>query len=221
MFRALSYLNKILPFSKKVKHYTGYLLPVVELVSWLGFAIWCLHLIYDAEAYSIFIVLGVMFVLLLTPTWFLIRDFLYGLFLKVQRKIEPDSKIEIGETKGVIIKTDYFTFDILNNDGSITTIPYNRIRAEIIKKSVANIHLEKQVITFSLPTKQDINKVLPQLKTTLINSPWVASSQKPIINNIIKENDYSVVDVIVYTLKKEYAEKVIEYVKTNFIEKLV
>lgn len=221
MFRALSYLNKILPFSKKVKHYTGYLLPVVELVSWLGFAIWCLHLIYDAEAYSIFIVLGVMFVLLLTPTWFLIRDFLYGLFLKVQRKIEPDSKIEIGETKGVIIKTDYFTFDILNNDGSITTIPYNRIRAEIIKKSVANIHLEKQVITFSLPTKQDINKVLPQLKTTLINSPWVASSQKPIINNIIKENDYSVVDVIVYTLKKEYAEKVVEYVKTNFIEKLV
>lgn len=221
MFRALSYLNKILPFSKKVKHYTGYLLPVVELVSWLGFAIWCLHLIYDAEAYSIFIVLGVMFVLLLTPTWFLIRDFLYGLFLKVQRKIEPDSKIEIGETKGVIIKTDYFTFDILNNDGSITTIPYNRIRAEIIKKSVANIHLEKQVITFSLPTKQDINKVLPQLKTTLINSPWVASSQKPIINNIIKENDYSVVEVIVYTLKKEYAEKVVEYVKTNFIEKLV
>jgi hypothetical protein len=220
MFRALAYLNRLLPFSKKVKHYTGYLLPVVELVSWTGFAIWCLHFIYEAEAYTVLIGLGVLIVLLLTPTWFLVRDFLYGLFLKIQRKIEPDSKIEIGKLKGVIVKTEYFTFDILNKDGSIITIPYNKIRSEIITKNAANIHLEKQFLHFKIPPGKDANKMLPQLKNTLINSPWVATSHEPIINKIITENNQTEVEVIVYMLKKEHTEKITEYVQKNFIDKI-
>jgi len=216
----LSYLNKILPLSKKLKHYTSYLLPVIELVSWMGFVIWCLHFIYESEAFSILIILAVLLILLIAPAWFLLRDFLHGMFLKIQRKIEIDTKIEIGELSGVIVKTDYFTFDIKTKNGNIDTIPYSKIRSEIITKNAANVHLEKQFISFSIPAKEDINKVIPQLKTTLINAPWVAASQEPIINNIRIEAGNSVIEVIVYMLKREYTEKIVEWVKKNLIDKI-
>lgn len=214
-FRVLSYLHKILPFSKKVKHFSGYILPVVELVSWLGFLIWCLRLIYAAEAYPTLIVLGVLIVLLLAPTWFLVRDFLHGLILKMQRKIEIDSKIQIGELKGTIVKTDYFTFDIKTADGNIKTIPYNKIRAEIISKNEANNNLERQTLSFQIQSKQDINQILAELKTTLINAPWVAASQEPTIKLINSEADNHFFEVVVFMLKKEHAGRIQEYVKQN------
>ena len=220
LFRILLYLNKILPFSKEFKHYSGYLLPIVELASWLGFIIWCLRYIYEAEAYTTLIILGILIVLLFAPAWFLVRDFLHGMLLKIQRKIEIDTKIEIGDLKGVIVKTDYFTFDIKTKNGNIDTIPYNKIRSEIITKNAANIHLEKQIVSFNIPIKEDINIIIPQLKTALINAPWVAASQEPLINNVRTESDKSIIEVIVYMLKKEHKEKIVDWVQKNFIDKI-
>jgi len=236
LFRALSYINKIMPFSKKTKHHSGYILPIVELIAWIGFAIWCLRLIYEFEAFTTLIILGIIIVLLMAPAWFLVRDFLYGMLLKIQRKIEIDAKIEIGDLKGVIVKTDYFTFDVKTKNGDIDTIPYNKIvktkngdidtipynkiRSEIITKNAANIHLEKQLISFKIPSKTDINRIIIELKTTIINAPWVAGSQEPIINVISSETGNYVIEAIVYVLKKEHAEKIVEYVERNFILKL-
>lgn len=219
-FRVLSYLRKILPVSKKMKHYSGYILPAIELVSWVGFLIWCLHLIYEAEEYPTLIVFGVLIVLLIAPTWFLVRDFFHGLLLKIQRKIEIDSKIEIGEISGKILKTDYFTFDIITDNGNIKTIPYGKIRSEIISKNAANNNLEKQTISFQIHSKQDINQILAGLKNTLINAPWVAALQEPSLNVISSKPESYLVDAIIYTLKKEYTAKIEAYVKSNFIEKM-
>jgi hypothetical protein len=219
-FRILSYLKKILPFSKTIKHYSGFILPVIELVSWLGFLIWCLHKIYQAEAYPTLVVLGIIIVLLLAPTWFLVRDFLFGLVLKIQRKIEIDSKIEIGELKGTIVKTDYFTFDIKTENEDIKTIPYNKIRAEIISKNVANNNLERQTLSFQIKSKQSITQILSELKITLINAPWVTGTQEPTINLVNSETDNYLIEAVVFILKKEHATKIEAYVKNNFIEKL-
>lgn len=218
LFRILSFLNRVLPFSKEVKHYTGYMLPVVELVSWLGFVIWCMRMIYEAHAYTTLIIFGILTLILIVPAWFLVRDFLYGMFLKIQRKIEINNRIEIGGIKGVVVKIDHFTFDIKTKNGNIDTIPYNKIRSKIISKNGENIHLEKQLISFTISSKQDINKLIPELKATLTNAPWVAASQEPIINEIRHETGKYVVDVFVYLIKNEHVENIREYVMKNFIQ---
>lgn len=216
-FRILSYLKKILPFSKNVKHFTGFILPVVELISWLGFVLWCLHLIYEAEAYSTLIVFGIIIVLFFAPAWFFVRDFLHGLQLKVQRKIEIDSKIEIGDLKGVVLKADYFTFDIKTEDGNIHTVPYNKIRSEIISKNASNIHLQKHSISFKIQSNQDMGLIIQNLKLTLINAPWVPASNEPTINLVAAETGNYLVEIIVYILKKEHGEMIKKYVRQNFI----
>lgn len=221
IFRILSYLKKILPFSKKTKHFTGFILPVVELISWFGFLLWCLNLIYKADSYSALFVFVILIALLFAPAWFFVRDFLHGLQLKIQRKIEPDSKLEIGNLKGVVLKTDYFTFDIKTGDGNIHTIPYNKIRTEIISKTASNIHLQKYCLSFQIQSKQDINQIITGLKLTLINAPWTAASQEPVVNITSSETNNYLLETVIYILKKEHAERIEEYVKQNFIAKIV
>jgi len=138
----------------------------------------------------------------------------------MQRKIEIGTKIEIGSLMGVIVKTDYFTFDIKTQNGNINTIPYNKIRSEVISKNAANIHLEKQLISFNIPIKEDVKLFIPKLKTTLINAPWVAVSQEPIINSVVGEPGNYVIEVFVYTLKKEHTEKIVDYLHKNFTGKM-
>ncbi len=216
-FRILSHLKKILPFPKNVKILTGFILPLVELITWIGYVLWCLHLIYEAEAYSTLIVFGILIVLLFAPAWFFVRDFLHGLQLKIQRKVEIDSKIEIGELKGVVLSADYFTFDIKSEDGNIHTIPYNKIRSEIISKNASNVHLKKYPISFQIQTKQDMDLIIQNIKRTLINAPWVAASYEPTVNLVSDEKGNYLVEIIVYILKKEHGEKIMEYVKQNLI----
>ncbi|GAB1451127.1 hypothetical protein MASR2M47_11830 [Draconibacterium sp.] len=220
LFRVLSHLKKILPFSHKIKHYASFILPVIELLSWLWFVLWCLHLIYRAEAYTTLIVFGVFIVLLFAPAWFLVRDFFFGLLLKIQRKIETDSKIEIGILKGVIVKADYFTFDIKTGDGNIKTIPYNKIRSEIVSKNAANNNLEKVAILFQIQSEHDIGQITAGLKSALINAPWAAATQDPIINIKHQVAGNYDIEAIVYVLKNEHTEKIRKYVKQNFIAEL-
>ncbi len=214
-YRILSFLNKKIPISLDSKHYTAVILPVAELLSWLGFIVWCIRQIYEAEAYATLIGVSVVILLLLLPSWYLIRDLILGIILVIQRKIELNTHVEIGDISGKIVKIDYFTFDIKTKEGNIETIPYSKIRSKVISKSGENINLEKQLICFTIPIQKNIDEAVEKLKLTVLNSPWVAASQQPIIKTINIVNEKHVIEVFVYLLKKDYVEKIRTYVNKN------
>jgi len=214
-FRGLTILVKILPFSRSTKLYTRYIMPVVELVLWVGFIMWTVRLMYEAYNTTALIVSGTLTILFIVPMWFLIRDFLNGVIMKVQRKIDLGNTIEIEGIKGVVIKAGHLSFDIRTKDGSIKTIPYNKVMSRIISKQGSNVNLDSQVISFRVDSSNDIDLVTAGLRATLTNAPWVAASQEPIINNVRKESGEYIVDVVVYILKQEHVQKIKDYVTSK------
>lgn len=214
-YRILWFLNKRAPISNESRHYISVILPIAELLTWLGFVIWCIRFMYEAEAHVMLITTAVIILLLVIPSWFLIRDLIFGIFLVIQRKIELNTGIEVGDISGKIVKVGYFTFDIKSKDGNIDTIPYSKIRSEVITKSGENINLEKQLVSFTLPATKSTDEAVEQLKIILLSSPWVAASQQPIVKNITHENDVYIIDVFIYLLKKDYVEKIRDYVNIS------
>lgn len=214
-YRILSFLNKRVPISTETRHYLTVVLPIAELLTWLGFVVWFIRLMYEAEAHVMLITIAVIILLLIIPSWFLIRDLIFGILLVFQRKVELNTRIEVGKISGKIIKVGYFTFDIKSQDGNIETIPYSKIQSEVITKTGENINLEKQLIRFTLPATKSIEETVEELKITLLSSPWVAASQEPIVKNIMHENDAHIIEVFVYLLKKDYVEKIKHYVELN------
>lgn len=211
-FRVLTTLIRILPFSLSTKLYTGYIMPVFEFVLWLGFIIWSIGILYETHSTTVLIVSGTLVILFIVPMWFLIRDFLYGVIMKVQRKIDLGNTIEIDGMKGVVIKAGHLSFDIRTRDGSIKTIPYNKVMSRIISKQGSNVNLDSQLISFKVDSTRDIDSTVAGIKATLVNAPWVAASQEPIIKDIRLESGEYIVDAVVYILKHDHAQKIKDYV---------
>ncbi len=211
-FRVLMILIRILPFSRSTKLYSGYIMPVVELVLWVGFMMWSIRLLYNAYNITALIVSGTLTILFIVPMWFLIRDFLNGVIMKVQRKIDLGNTIEIEGIKGVVTKAGHLSFDIRTKDGSIKTVPYNKVMSRIISKQGSNVNLDSQVISFRVDSSNDIDSAIAGLKATLTNAPWVAASQDPIIKDIKQEAGEYIVDTVVFILKPDHAQKIKEYV---------
>lgn len=61
----------------------------------------------------------------------------------------------------------------------------------------------------------DVANIVPDLKKTLLNAPWVAPSEHPTTNEIQKVKDGYSIEVVVYTLKEEHTDKIREYIMEN------
>ena len=207
IFRLLNYMSRILPYSKNIRHHVGYILPVIELISWIGFMLWYFRYIFNPHNYTGLIIFGVVSALLIISMFFLLKDFLFGVFLKMQRKIDEGNIIELDSIKGVIIKAGHFSIDVKTKQGDIKTIPYNKFRSKIISKPGGNINLYKQSIVLEFPDTIDVTTIVPDLKKTLFNAPWVAPSEQPIINKIQKMKDGYKMEIVVYALKEEHTDR--------------
>jgi hypothetical protein len=216
LFRGLTFLNKALPLSKKIKQYMGYLLPVAEFVFWMGFLIWAVRSLYNAYNFVALIIIVALLALMAAPAWFLFRDFIYGIIIRFQQKIEIDSAIEIEDIKGIVIRTGLLGFDIKTSEGNINNIPYNKIIGKIITRHGTNINLDSHCIQFCIKTASDINEIIPKLKTTLINAPWVVSSHEPIIKKVEKQTESFLVDVVIYTIDETHVQNIRDYVMKRF-----
>ena len=216
LFRGLTFLNKTLPLSKRIKLYLGYLLPVAEFVFWLGFFIWAVRSLYAAYDFVALIIIVALLALMAAPAWFLFRDFIYGLIIKFQQKIEINSAIEIEDINGIVIRTGLLGFDIKTSEGNIDNIPYNKIIGKIIPRHGTNINLDSHLVRLCIKTTADIKELLPKLKTTLINAPWMAGSHEPIIKKVEKQTESYLIDVVVYTIDETHVDKIREYVMQRF-----
>lgn len=216
LFRGLTFLNKALPLSKRIKLFLGYLLPVAEFVFWMGFLIWAIRSLYMAYDFVALIIIVALIALIAAPAWFLFRDFIYGIIIKFQQKIEIDSAIEIEDIQGIVIRTGLLGFDIKTSEGNINSIPYNKIIGKIITRHGTNINLDSYPIQFCIKSSVDINELIPKLKTTLINAPWVVSSHEPIIKKVEKQTESFLIDVVVYTIDETHVQKIRDYVVKRF-----
>jgi len=216
VFRFLNYIQKIIPYAKSIKHHIAYLVPILELVVWIVYAMWCLEAMYRIENYSGLIMISFILVLFAIPARFLMRDFLNGIFLKVQRKIDVGDYIQLEGIEGKIKHAGHFRLEIQTQQGDIRAIPYGLIGLGIISKPGNNLNLNKRLLVFRLPDSFNIEMLLPELEKALMNTPWVAVSQPPIIETVTHENGEHIIEVLVFTLKKEHSDKISKMVEKNF-----
>ena len=221
LFRLFYLFNRKLTYSSGLKQKINYALPILELFSWIGFVTWFAKNIYYSGNYMALITFGATLILLIVPAFFIIRDFLSGVYLKLQNKITEGSSIEFEGINGKIEKTGNFGMEIIDDQGNVRNIPYNKIRSKIITRQGFNPNLERICLVFQFSEKTDINYVVPELKKQLLNTPWVAVSQPVIIEKVKLENGKYTISAQLYTLSRNYTEYIREKVEKNMTDNLL
>jgi len=207
-FRLLNLITKWVGNKPTFQHHVSYLLPVLELFSWVTFLWWWIKCLIIAQLYNLLMLISILILIAAVPAFYLLRDFIFGIYLKIQRKITIGNHVVFSDLEGSIVKAGPFGIDLVDKYNDLKTIPYSKIRTKIITKQVSNSHLHKQIITFQLPATNATNQHLAQLLKCIINTPWQAASIVPTIENRTTHDDKVNLEIAVFVLKKDHAYKI-------------
>lgn len=219
-FRIVYFLIQRIPLERRLRKNIRYIFPALELMTWLAFCVWVIGFIYETMDMIGLVSTGIIFIIIAAAVFNISRDFFLGIFLKMQNKIDEGTFIEIEEMKGVVKKAGHLRLDIINEQGDIDSIPYNRLRSKIISRPGSNPNLEKIELEFMIPADGKLNRLLSELKIHILCTPWVAVSQLPIIEHTETESGKIKIIIGVYALNKSYAENIKDLVETRLMNEL-
>jgi len=215
-FILLSFINRSLKHSSTAfKHYISYLLTLTEILLWIAMLIWLLKKYYHSESTFGLISVGIVITISIILSFYILRDFFSGVYLKIQNKLIEGSIIEVNGLKGKIENLGNFSFSIIDKHGDTKSIPYHKIIGSIISKQSNNPNLYKVNLKFVFPKSVQANYIIPKLKVELINTPWVAVSQPIIIESIEHVNEKYFIEVIIYTPEPHFKEDIRNRVEEN------
>jgi hypothetical protein len=200
---------------KRIKRHLGYSMAFGELIIWLAFISWVVMLAYNAKNYYILIFLAISFVLFVVPAFILIRDLIFGIFLRAQNKIPLGAVIEIDNIKGKIVRTGHYFLNLEDSQGRIKSYSYYKLNSTVISSLGDHSELEKLDMIFRLAYTNNSNERINKLKKQLLSTPWVAVSQPIIIEELKEKDDSLSLKVGLFTLNKKYEENIKGMVEKN------
>lgn len=203
---------RLAPLKRKVRVYGSNLLPVAELLSWMAWLIWSVSKLYAAYKVSALLTIGVILIILVIPMWFLLRDFLYGIVLKLQGRVDKGTSIESGNLRGMVLKAGHLNFTMRTREGNIADIPYSRVMLKVIQRQGTNINLQLRSLILDIPGFSEEEELTESLSKILVNAPWVAASTLPVVRSVIKHEDFMRAEIGVQVLAKSHLNKIKDYV---------
>ncbi|HAH56643.1 MAG: mechanosensitive ion channel [Lentimicrobium sp.] len=211
-FRGASIFFRLAPIQRNVRLYGSNLLSVAELLSWMAWLIWSVSRLYNEYKISALLTIGVITVILVIPMWYLLRDFLYGIVLKLQGRVDKGTAIETGNLKGVVLKVGYLNFTMKTRDGNIADIPYSKVMLKVLQRQDTNVNLQLRQLSLDLPVEIEPEELRKKLLLVLKNAPWIAASTLPVIKSVVKHGNFVRAEVGIHVLTKSHLCKIKDYV---------
>ncbi len=181
LFRMLNRVSNALIKKKFYRSGTMSLLPVIELASWVAYAFWGIYVVFYGHLYYDFIV-GIMAVFIIFGlAWFVFRDFLAGVLIKIEQAIDTGKYIKTPFAEGRIIKMGTLSLEIANEAGETIKIPYSRLSKESIVIPPDEEDSLPYQIYIALHKTKSPEKIRDRVYAELIAMPWIISPE-PVVN---------------------------------------
>lgn len=154
-------------------------LPVVEALVGLVYLLSTVPLVFDDHPQYSPIGLGLILLGFAWVSWFAIRDFVNGAFLKAGRLMRVGDQVRFGELRGELSRLGYRTLSLELNDGAEAIIPYGRVTRDSLVRTPHAETVWRH--SFNIPTPQHVSasEGCAQIRRTVLNHHWTAASKSP------------------------------------------
>lgn len=181
LFRMLNRISKALIKKKFYRSGTMSLLPVIELASWVAYAFWGMYVIFYGHMYYDLIV-GIMAILIIFGlAWFVFRDFLAGVLIRIEQAVDTGKVIKTPFAEGRITKMGTLSLEITNEAEETIKIPYSRLSTESIVIPPDEEDSLPYQFQIGLNKDQSPAETREKVLAELIAMPWIISPT-PVVN---------------------------------------
>lgn len=208
-FRILNLIiKKLTVIPMRIRNQLANVIPVFELVVWIVALLWIARYIYETKNYLALLFIVILFSLFAIPLFFVTRNLIAGIILRLQNRITEGMYIEVEGTKGIVKKAGHLGLEIEDRQSNFYSVPYHTIHSKRIIRQGGNPYLEKVTIRFEFPQPDGDDELYNKLIRAAINTPWVAVSFPPVIENTFKENGKTIIDLGVFLPDRMYADNI-------------
>lgn len=187
--RSVRIIFNILPVQSVIKKILLKFFPVIEMLSWIAYAFWAADQLFYNQVLLTIIKAGIIIILLSVFGWYLLRDLIAGIILKIENTIKPGQNISFSSLSGKINKIGYRTLEITNDNGETVEIPFSNI---VRQNVVILLNKEKRAghtIRLKVSTVNQPEKIKEVLEKHLLEMPWIISNDDIDINIIREDKD--------------------------------
>jgi len=217
LMRFINWVVKILPQNYSYRKILIKVLPVIELTFWVVLIFFAARGLLK-EAYHYEIVVFVLFIILIGfISWFFIRDFIAGIFIRSEYLINLNQKIKVFDTEGHIKKIGYRSLEIKSESGETVRIPYSKLSNTIITfPAIDTESFYKHSFKMEIRKDKPYTHYLEYLRFTLLNISWVIMSKEPEINLLDTTGDFYIFKIEFYALNEQHARRSELQLKKHF-----
>ncbi|MGK7394754.1 MAG: mechanosensitive ion channel domain-containing protein [Candidatus Cyclobacteriaceae bacterium M3_2C_046] len=196
-------------------------LPGLEFVAWLIFIFWGLDYLLKAKSYYPFLIISLVIILTGLIAWFLLRDIVAGVILRLQDGLVINQNIRFQHISGKIASLHLAHLRIVNQDGDAIKVPYSKISNEIIAEVAGKDDVDQVDLQIRLKKTFTREEYLERIRFLLLNAPW-SSSKKPTFIQMKQEaQDYFLFSIKIHTLNTNHTALIEKYLKEKLRSELV
>lgn len=199
-FRGLRFLLEMIALSKERRATLSRLLPLGEAVITLTTVFLALPWVFeDDDTYSP-LVFGLLVLCLMGVSWFAIRDFVSGLFLKGGKVCQVGDQVRLDGVQGRVGKMGMRAIEITTAAGDEVIVPYSRVSRQAISRLPIIEGLARHRFNLRLLEGASPLRAKEVAWTTALNDHWASLKRDPHID-ILSDGT---LDITIYALTPDH-----------------
>ncbi len=208
VIRMFRLLIPLIFYKENPRKYILKFFPVVELIIWLIFLSWFTFLFSEADKIYVYVLLALLLMLLFWISRYWLKDLIAGVVFRSSTRLKVGDLLHVERLKGAIRKFGNYSVELETQDSQIIFIPYSKLvdAVNIISEPTGR----SQGYTFILvcDRKEDQTKIMQQIKTTILATPWVSVNRMPVINLVIQSDTSWEFEITVFPINKSFVGKI-------------
>ncbi len=194
----------------------NYFFPAIELSCWLAFVFWAIHVLFREQFFYPILMISIMLVVIISISWFLVKDFISGIIFKTQNEFRRGQKIKFSSISGRILDMGPTYLKLETRKGETMKIPYSKLSNETLVKKGDMASTDNFKMKLKLALNRDKDQLATDLKTSLMSLPWTSANKEPTISSTNESSGFLTFEIMYYCLNENHAYYIEKAMKEKF-----
>lgn len=211
---ALRWVVGRLPLSKARRATLSRFRPVLEALVSVVYLLIAVPIVFAGHREFTPLVLAVLLFGMIGVSWFAIRDFINGMFIKAGELCEVGDRVTVDQHHGVVRQLRYRVLTLVTDDGDEVVIPYGRLSRRSIVRTPRAEGAHRYAFELELPESLDPIAAIAQIKQLALSSHWASVTHPPQVEVLGGRH----VRVLTFALSREHGGAIEALVRTGIVQ---
>jgi small-conductance mechanosensitive channel len=193
------YALRLVPMTRSRREWVGRFAPIIAALAGFLYVLFFARQAFRESPESLPFVMALVLSGCGAASWFAIRDYLAGVFLKAGRVLQVGDHVQIGDVKGRVGRLGYRVASLETGQGDEAIVPFSRIARESILRTPVLEGMALHVFRLESPAGVDVAEVRRAIRHGALLCHWSSIVREPEIESL----EGGQVEVTVFSIDRD------------------